>query len=150
MTTISALRPYRFPIEIIEQCVWLYFRFALSYCNIEETMAKRGVQVTSETIREWCYKFGSVYAAWLRKSELGLERSGTWTKSSSDEWSPALLMAGCGPERSGHRYPGAAVPRPSGKALHFFRKLLHTAESTARHHHGLATELCCSEEADFV
>src|ERR1700692_5042161 len=67
MTTISALRPYRFPLEIIEQCVWLYCRFALSYCNIEETMAKRGVQVTSETVREWCYKFGSLYAARLRK-----------------------------------------------------------------------------------
>jgi len=43
--------------------VWLYFRFALSYRNIEEMMAKRGVPVTYETVREWCQKFGSLYAA---------------------------------------------------------------------------------------
>jgi len=42
----------------MEQCVWLYFRFALSYRNIEEMMAKRGVPVTYETVREWCRKLG--------------------------------------------------------------------------------------------
>jgi len=37
--------------------------FALSYRNIEEMMAKRGIQVTYETVRGWCHKFGSLYAA---------------------------------------------------------------------------------------
>jgi len=63
----SRYRRHRFPIEVVEQCVWLYYRFALSYRNIEEMLAKRGVQVTYETIREWCHKFGSVYAARLKK-----------------------------------------------------------------------------------
>jgi hypothetical protein len=39
----------------------------LSYRNIEEMMAKRGVPVTYKTVREWCQKFGCVYAARLRK-----------------------------------------------------------------------------------
>jgi putative transposase len=51
----------------VEQCVWLYYRFALSYRNIEEMLAKRGVRVTYETVREWCYKLGSLYAIRLKK-----------------------------------------------------------------------------------
>jgi len=47
--------------------VWLYYRSALSYRNIEEMMAKRGVPVTYETVREWCQKFGSLYALLLRR-----------------------------------------------------------------------------------
>lgn len=57
---------YRFPSEIISHCVWLYFRFALSYRDVEEMMAERGVAVTYETIREWCLKFGQAYAKRIR------------------------------------------------------------------------------------
>jgi putative transposase len=60
-------RRHRYPIEVVEHCVWLYFRFALSYRNVEEMMAKRGVQVTYETVRMWCQKFGTLYAARLRR-----------------------------------------------------------------------------------
>jgi putative transposase len=56
----------RFPAEIISHCVWLYFRFCLSYRDVEEMMAKRGVVVTYETIRDWSQKFGGTYAKRLR------------------------------------------------------------------------------------
>jgi putative transposase len=56
----------RFPAEIISHCVWLYFRFCLSYRDVEEIMAKRGVAVTYETIRDWSQKFGGTYAKRLR------------------------------------------------------------------------------------
>ncbi|PRC92377.1 IS6 family transposase [Solimicrobium silvestre] len=56
----------RFPSEIISHCVWLYFRFSLSYRDIEEMMAKRGVIVSYETIRDWSHKFGGIYAKRLR------------------------------------------------------------------------------------
>jgi putative transposase len=59
---------YRFPPEIISYCVWLYFRFSVSYRDIEELMAERGVTVTYETIRAWCYKFGRHYAKRIRAS----------------------------------------------------------------------------------
>src|SRR4051794_27504585 len=58
---------HRFPPEIIAHAVWLYFRFALSYRDVEELLAERGVIVTYETIRQWCRKFGQQYANTLRR-----------------------------------------------------------------------------------
>src|SRR4051812_4696690 len=57
--TLSYKR-HRFPAEIIGHAVWLYFRFALSYRDVEELLAERGVILTYETIRQWCQKFGQV------------------------------------------------------------------------------------------
>ena len=57
---------HRFPAEIISHCVWLYFRFCLSYRDVEALMAERGVSLTYEAVRYWCRKFGQVYANQLR------------------------------------------------------------------------------------
>jgi putative transposase len=57
---------HRFPSEIISHCVWLYYRFALSYRDINEMMAKRGVIVSHESIREWALKFGAEFAKRIR------------------------------------------------------------------------------------
>jgi putative transposase len=68
MTTPDTLyRRHRFPAEIISHCVWLYFRFCLSYRDIEEMMLVRGVCVTYEAIRQWCQKFGQTFANDLRR-----------------------------------------------------------------------------------
>jgi putative transposase len=48
----SLYRRHRFPGEIISHCVWLYYRFSLSYRDIEELMAQQGVRVTYKTIRQ--------------------------------------------------------------------------------------------------
>lgn len=53
---------HRFPGGIISHAVWLYFRFCLSHRNVEELLAKRGILVTYETIREGCKKFGPTLA----------------------------------------------------------------------------------------
>ncbi len=58
---------FRFPPEIIAHAVWLYFRFALSYRDVEELLAERGVVLTYETVRQWCRKFGQAYANGLRR-----------------------------------------------------------------------------------
>ena len=63
----SLYRRHRFPAEIISHCVWLYFRFSLSFRDVEEMMSKRGVSLTYETVREWCLKFGQTYANRLRR-----------------------------------------------------------------------------------
>ena len=47
----------RYPVEIINHCVWLSFRFPLSFGEVEELMVERGVAVSDETIRRWCAKF---------------------------------------------------------------------------------------------
>lgn len=49
---------YRFPTEIIGHRACLYFRFALSFRDVEEMMASRGVSVTYESVRQWCLTFG--------------------------------------------------------------------------------------------
>ena len=69
----SPYHGYRFPHEIISYCVWLYFRFSVSYRDVEELMAERGVTVTYEAIRAWCYKFGQDYAKRIRarRGQLG-------------------------------------------------------------------------------
>jgi putative transposase len=56
-----------YAVSIIAHAVWLYFRFALSYRDVEELLAERGVIVTYETIRQWCQKFGQAYANELRR-----------------------------------------------------------------------------------
>ena len=58
----SLYRRHRFPSEIISHTVWLYFRFALSYRDVEEIMAVRGVLLTYETIREWYPRFEQTVA----------------------------------------------------------------------------------------
>jgi putative transposase len=58
---------FRFPVEIISHCVWLYHRFPLSFREVEEMMLARGVVVSHETVRQWCAKFGQTYANALRR-----------------------------------------------------------------------------------
>jgi putative transposase len=58
---------HRYPVEIIAHCVWLYFRFPLSFREVEELMLERGVLVSYETVRRWCTKFGQTYAGALRR-----------------------------------------------------------------------------------
>jgi putative transposase len=67
MRTSSPYHRHRFPAEIISHSVWLYFRFALSFRDVEEMLAQRGVVLTYETIRAWCLKFGQTYANDLRR-----------------------------------------------------------------------------------
>ncbi len=47
--------------------MWLYFRFSLSFRDVEELLAQRGIVVTYETVRQWCLKFGQLYANELRR-----------------------------------------------------------------------------------
>lgn len=66
-TPPSHYRRHRFPAEIISHCVLLYFRFPVSFRDVEEIMAVRGVKLTYETVRHWCRKFGQTYANSLRR-----------------------------------------------------------------------------------
>ncbi len=62
----SSYRGYRFPSDIISHAVWLYYRFSVSFRDVEDLLAERGVTVTYEAIRQWCRKFGLDYARRLR------------------------------------------------------------------------------------
>ena len=56
----------RFPREIIQRAVWMYLRFTLSYRDVEELLAERGVEVSYESIRRWVLAFGPMIARTLR------------------------------------------------------------------------------------
>ena len=64
---MPSYRGYRFSPEIISHAVWLYHRFALSFRDVEDLLARRGVEVTYEAIRKWCRRFGPEYAGRLRR-----------------------------------------------------------------------------------
>ena len=64
---------YRFPPEIIQYTVRLYYRFNLSHRNIEEMLAERGIIVSYESIRCWCNKFGPTHAKRLKRKHQGFD-----------------------------------------------------------------------------
>jgi transposase-like protein len=72
-TTSNKYHGHRFPTEVISHGVWLYYRFSLGLRDVEELLAKRGITITHETIRQWCRKFGPEYAQTLkgRQGRLG-------------------------------------------------------------------------------
>ena len=70
-TRASPYKRYRFPPEIIQFAVWVYYRFNISHRDIEDLLAQRGIEVSHESIRLWCNKFGPAYARRLRRAHRG-------------------------------------------------------------------------------
>src|SRR5215831_11313023 len=66
MTSLS-YRRHRFPPTVIQHAIWLYLRFTLSYRDVEDLLAERGLEVSYETVRRWVLKFGPLIARQLRR-----------------------------------------------------------------------------------
>ena len=64
-----SFKRHRFPPDVIRLAVWLYFRFTLSFRDVEEMLAQRGIEASYETIRCWSPKFGRTFAHNLRRSK---------------------------------------------------------------------------------
>jgi len=58
---------HHFPPSVIQHAIWLYLRFTLSYRDVEELLAERGIEVSYETVRRWVVKFGPAIAGNLRR-----------------------------------------------------------------------------------
>lgn len=80
---VPSYHGYRFSPEIISHAIWLYQRFGLSFRDVEDLLAQRDITVTYETIRQWCERFGPVYARRLRHAAVGWVTPGIWTNCSS-------------------------------------------------------------------
>jgi len=65
----SRYHGHRFPPEIIGYAVWVYHRFSLSFRDVEDLLAERGIIVSYEAIRQWCGKFGPDYARRFKKKQ---------------------------------------------------------------------------------
>ena len=68
---MNTYKRHRFPPEIISYSVWLYYRFNLSHCDIEDLLADRSTTVSRETIRLRCIKFGAPYARRVKRKHQG-------------------------------------------------------------------------------
>ena len=68
---MNLYKRHRFPSEIIQYAVWLYYRFNLSHRDIEDLLDERGIVVSCESIRLWCVKFGQIYARRLQRKHQG-------------------------------------------------------------------------------
>ncbi len=74
--TAPSYKGFRFPQEIIAHAVWRYFRFNLSFRDVEDLLAARGVIVLDETVRPWCNRFGQQFANQVRRRRAHL--GDTW------------------------------------------------------------------------
>lgn len=66
-SSMPRLKGFRFPRKVVAYAVWAYHRFALSTADVEDLLAERGVIVSRETIRLWVNRFGSHFAACIRR-----------------------------------------------------------------------------------
>ena len=94
-------RRHRFPPEIIQHAIWLYLRFTLSYRDVEELLAERGLDVSYETVRRWVLKFGPLIARKLRQGR---------------------------PRPSAHWHLDEMVVRIAGKRMYLWRAVDHEGE----------------------
>ena len=105
---------HRFSPEIISHAVWLYHKYCLSFRDVEDLLAERGIIVSYETIRQWCAKFGPEYARRLKRRQGRL--GDTWFLDEvfhHDERSTPAFVA-CG--RPGRRPDRPPRPTPPGRA----------------------------------
>src|SRR5438105_3473321 len=97
-------RRHRFPPPIIQHAIWLYLRFTLSYRDVGELLAERGLEVSYETVRRWVLKFGPGFARRLRRSR----------PRPSDRW-----------------HLDEMVVRIAGKRMYLWRAVDHEGEVTS-------------------
>ena len=126
----SLYRGHRFPPEIISHAVWLYHRFTLSFRDVEDLLAERGITVSYEAIRSWCRKFGPEYASTLRRRQGRLgdiwhvdevfitirgERHYLWRAVDQDGDVPDILVTRRRNKRAAHREVFPSVNHRTGK-----------------------------------
>jgi len=75
-TTAHRYKRHRFPAEVIAHAVWLYHRFPLSLRDVEDLLAKRGIDVSFQTVSEWTVKFGRNKKAAIRLMRKLLKNQG--------------------------------------------------------------------------
>jgi putative transposase len=124
----NAYRGHRFPPAIIQLTVWTYARFTLSFRDVQELLAERGLDMSYETVRRWFLKLGQVYARNIRH-----RRTDHWCL---DEM--VIVMEGGGLSLAGRRqrgrglsFPGPASPEyQSGRTIDALLKRQGFAPST--------------------
>jgi putative transposase len=120
-------RRHRFPPVVIQHAVWLYLRFTLSYRDVEDLLAERGLDISYETVRSWVLKFGPVIARRLQRRR----------PRPSDRW-----------------HLDEVVVRIAGKRMYLWRAVDHEGEvldmlvpESPRHPGGIAIDAKATQKA---
>ena len=116
MQKISYAR-YRFPPLIIQHAVWLYFRFPLSFRDVEDLLAERGIDVSYETVRRWSVTFGQAYARKLRQTRP--RPDGRWHLDEmfvSINGKRMYLWRAVDSDKRSAGYPGSTAQKQEGSA----------------------------------
>jgi transposase-like protein len=86
-------RRHRLPASIIQQAVWLYLRFTLSYRDVEDLLAERGLDIFYETVRRWVLKFGSLITRKLRQPAAAERPMASRRNGGLDRWQADVSVA---------------------------------------------------------
>jgi putative transposase len=118
------IKRHRYPSFMVSHAVWMYHRFNLSYRDIQEELAFRGIIVSHESIRSWCLKFARHFREVIRKRE----------RKPTDKWHLDEMMIKINGDwfilwravdSEGHELDVLVQKRRNKKAaIRFFKKLL--------------------------
>jgi len=116
-------RRHRFPPVVIQHAVWLYLRFTLSYRDVEDLLAERGLDISYEMVRNWVLKFGPVIARAAAAPSPAEQPMASGRDGCPDRWLSDVPLAR---RRPRGRDPRLLVQRrrDTRAALRLMRKLL--------------------------
>ncbi|MCZ8163780.1 MAG: hypothetical protein O9315_17405 [Beijerinckiaceae bacterium] len=75
MSNARIFRYFKTSPEIIRLAVMMYVRYPLSLRNVEDLLHERGIDITHETVRFWWNRFGTIFAAEIRRSRVQAMRN---------------------------------------------------------------------------
>ena len=90
-------RRHRFPPEIIQRAIWLYLRFTLSYRDVEELLAERGLDISYETVQRWVFEIRPDDCATAASASASAKRSMAFRDGDPDRRCTHVSLACCRP-----------------------------------------------------
>ena len=78
MSTIDPFKYFKTSPEIIRLAVMYYVRYPLSFRQVEDILAERGIDICHETICYWGRRFGLKFAGAIRKNRMNRYSNWQW------------------------------------------------------------------------
>jgi putative transposase len=78
MNKQNPFKYYKTSPEIIRLAVWYYYKFQLSYRQVEDILHERGIDICHETVRYWVNRFGQLFSLKIRKKRSGFQSNWQW------------------------------------------------------------------------
>src|SRR3954469_24829490 len=125
----SAFAGFRFPAEVIVVAVRWYLRYGLSYRDVEELLAERGIEVDHVTVYRWVQRFAPLLADAAR-----FARHSPGDRWFVDETYVKVTGPADTPSAAGH-HEGSHAPQPCRRAAAAWSGARRVAATSAAFHH---------------